>query len=367
MTPSKAVVLVGGEGTRLRPLTETIPKPLIPLVDRPFLSHVFDHLAGRGVRDVLLSSPYLEGRFEEYVENHRGLPKIRWVIEASPLGTAGAVANAAGELDESFFVLNGDILTDLDLTALAEQHRESGAVATITVVPVDDARPYGLVAMEPDGRIAEFREKPEEPIPGVVNAGTYVLEPQAIAGIPEGRMVSIERETFPSLIAAGSPVFGFVSHGYWMDLGTPEKYLQATFDALEGRIEGMDYAAPHVDPGAQVSIQAHLGRWVVVADGASIGEDAEVEDSVILAGAVVEPGARVRASILGPGARVGRGAFVEGAVLAEDASIPAGAESEGARVGAGEVLRATGSSGGEIRSANTSPGPRLDTNPGATG
>jgi mannose-1-phosphate guanylyltransferase len=337
-TPKKAVVLAGGEGTRLRPLTETIPKPLIPLVDRPFLSHVFDHLAAHGVEEVLLSSPYLEGRFEEYVAGHRGSPAITWIIERSPLGTAGAVAQAAGDLKEPLFVLNGDILTDLDLTALAAYHRQCGAVATITLIPVDDARPYGLVAMEQDGQIVEFREKPDEPIPGVVNAGTYVLEPEAFAGIPAGRMVSIERETFPDLIAAGRPVFGYVSHGYWMDLGTPEKYLQATFDALEGRIEGMDYLAPYLDPSAGVSHHAHLGRWVVAGPGTRIGDGAEVEDSVLLAGAAVESGARVRASILGPGSTVGREAEVEGAVLAEGASVPAGAVSEGARVGAGQTL-----------------------------
>jgi mannose-1-phosphate guanylyltransferase len=336
--PTKAVVLVGGEGTRLRPLTETIPKPLIPLVDRPFLSHVLDHLGSHGVEEVLLSSPYLEGNFEEYVAGHRGSPSITWVIERSPLGTAGAVAHAARGLDEAFFVLNGDILTDLDLTALAAHHRSFGAAATITLIPVDDARPYGLVAMERDGRIVEFREKPEEPIPGVVNAGTYVLEPEAIAGIPSDRMVSIERETFPGLIDGGSPVFGFVSHGYWMDLGTPEKYLQATFDALEGRIEGMDYVAPHVDPSAEVSTRAHLGRWVVAGPGARVADEAEVEDSVLLAGARVERGARVRASILGPGSAVGSEAEVEGAVLAEGASIGAGVISEGARVDPGQTL-----------------------------
>ncbi len=337
-TPRKAVVLVGGEGTRLRPLSETIPKPLIPLVDRPFLSHVLDHLATHGVDEVLLSSPYLEGRFEEYVAGHRGSPTITWAIETSPLGTAGAVAHAARDLREPFFVLNGDILTDLDLTALAAHHREREAVATITLIPVDDARPYGLVAMERDGRIVEFREKPTEPIAGVVNAGTYILEPEAIGGIPPDHMVSIERETFPGLIAAGIPVFGFVSRGYWMDLGTPEKYLQATFDALEGRIEGMDYVAPHVDPSAGVSLQAHLGRWVVAGPGTRIEDGAEVEDSVLLLGAVVEAGARVRASILGPGSTVGAGAAVEGAVLAEGASVPSGTTSEGARVGPAQTL-----------------------------
>jgi mannose-1-phosphate guanylyltransferase len=338
--PRTAVVLVGGEGTRLRPLTETIPKPLIPLVDRPFLSHVLDRLAAHGVEEVLLSSPYLEGRFEEFVTRRGRTPRITWVIETFPLGTAGAVAHAARELDVAFFVLNGDILTDLDLDALWMEHRRAGAVATIALIPVEDARPYGLVAMEQDGRIVEFREKPSEAIPGVVNAGTYVLEPEAIVDVPPGRTVSIERETFPDLIARGLGVFGFVSQGYWMDVGTPEKYLQATFDALEGRIGGMDYGAPHVDRSAEVSLTAHLGRWVVVGPAARIGDGAEVEDSVLLAGALVEPGARVRASILGPGSIVGSGAVVEGAVLAEGASVPEGTASEGAQVRPGHTFGA---------------------------
>jgi mannose-1-phosphate guanylyltransferase len=334
----KAVVLVGGEGTRLRPLTETIPKPLIPLVDRPFLDHVLDHLARHGIREVLLSSPYLEDSFESFLAG-RG---ITWIGEPAPLGTGGAAANAmvAGALEDTFLVLNGDILTDLDLTALVAYHRESGAVATITLTPLDDARPYGLVALDEQGRVREFREKPEgpAPVPGLINAGTYVLEPSALSEVQAGLPVSIERETFPELIASAAPVFGFVSGSYWMDLGTPEKYLRATFDALEGRIGGLSYQAPHVDPAAVVSLRAHLGRWVVVGPRATVGEEAEVEDSVLLAGAAVGSGARVRDSIIGPGATVGEGATLLGAVLAEGARAEAGGRSEGARVSAGRTL-----------------------------
>jgi len=334
----KAIVLVGGEGTRLRPLTVTLPKPLVPFVDRPFLDHVLDHLGRYGVEDVLLSSPYLEDRFATYVATRTAAPRLTWIIESSPLGTGGAVVNAAAGLDETFLVLNGDILTDLDLSALLDRHRASGASATLTVSPVEDARPYGLVDLDGQGRVREFREKPERLVRGLVNAGTYVLEPSALRGVPTDRAVSIEREVFPGLIAAGAAVYGFISEDYWMDLGTPEKYLQATFDALEGRIQGMEYVAPHVDPSAEVSLKAHLGRWVVAGPGARIGEAAEVEDSVLMAGAVVEPGGRVRASILGPGAVMGRDAMVEGAVLAEGAVVPAGASSEGGRVGAFQVL-----------------------------
>jgi mannose-1-phosphate guanylyltransferase len=342
----KAVVLVGGEGTRLRPLTETIPKPLIPLVDRPFLEHVLDHLARYRVEEVLLSSPYLEEVFAAFLPGPAAGPRVTWITEPTPLGTGGAVANAARRLDEAFLVLNGDILTDLDLSALVARHRETAAVATITLSRVDDARPYGLVTVDGTGRVREFREKPERAVAGLVNAGTYVLEPGALEGIEPGRAVSIEREVFPHLIASGPTVQGFVSDSYWIDVGTPQKYLQATFDALEGRIRGLPYPAPHVDPGADVSLRSHLGRWVVAGPGARVGPDAEVEDSVLLAGAVVEDGAKVRESILGPGARVGAGAIVHGAVLAEGAVIPGGTSSEGARVGAGRILEALAGDGG---------------------
>jgi mannose-1-phosphate guanylyltransferase len=334
----KAVLLVGGEGTRLRPLTETIPKPLIPLVDRPFLRHVFDHLARHGVGEVLLSSSYLEEVFAEFLSRSEGGPAVTWVPEPVPLGTGGAVANAARGLDESFLVLNGDILTDLDLSALLTRHRATGAAATITLSRVEDARPYGLVTLDDDGRVVEFREKPAEAMPGLVNAGTYVLEPEAVHGVTRDRPVSIEREVFPALIAAGAVVKAFVSDHYWIDLGTPDSYLRATFDALEGRIQGLAYAAPHIDPQADVSLRSHLGRWVVAGPGARVGADALVEDSVLLAGATVEEGAKVTESILGPGAAVGAGAIVQRAILAEGAAIPPGTSSEGARVGAGRVL-----------------------------
>jgi mannose-1-phosphate guanylyltransferase len=336
----KAIVLVGGEGTRLRPLTETIPKPLIPLVDRPVLGHVLDHLAAHGVEEALLSSPYLEELFRPFLDRRSGSPSVRWIPEPTALGTGGAVANAAQGLDEAFFVLNGDILTDLDLTALAAAHRDRNAEATITVAPVEDARPFGLVALDPDGWVTRFEEKPTEAGPGLVNAGTYVLDPAAVVDVVANRPVSIEREVFPGLIRAGRPVAGHVSDAYWMDLGTPEKYLQATFDALEGRVGGLAYDAPFVDPSAQISLRSHLGQWVVVGAGARVEPEAEVEDAVLLGGSVVGRGARVRHSIVGPRAGVGAGAVVVDAVLAEASRVPPGSRSQGARVSAGLLLEA---------------------------
>jgi mannose-1-phosphate guanylyltransferase len=336
----KAVVLVGGEGTRLRPLTETVPKPLIPVMDRLFLDLVLDHLAGHGVDEVVLSSPYLEETFRPFVaarERSRAAPVLRWITEEQPLGTGGAIVSAIDHLppDETVLALNGDILTDLDLTAMVSFHRDHGASVTISLTHVEDARPFGLVPTDAGGRVAAFLEKPADPMPGDVNAGTYVLDPSVLSGIARGEPRSIEREIFPALIAEDRPVYGFVSPAYWMDLGTPQKYLRGHFDIFEGRVRGLDYPSPWVHGSATVDLRAHLGRWVAVGAGAMVSAGARIEDSVLHPGARVGPDARLTGSILGPNAQVGAGAVVVDSVLGAGASVPAGASADGARVSGG--------------------------------
>jgi mannose-1-phosphate guanylyltransferase len=332
----RAVVLVGGEGTRLRPLTETVPKPLLPLMDRPSLDHVLDHLARHGIHEVVLSSPYLESTFHDLIESRRD-PTITWITEREPLGTGGAIVHAMDHLgDEPFLALNGDILTDLDLTVMAAFHRERAADATIALHHVEDARAFGLVATRPNGQVVEFREKPEEPLPGEVNAGTYILEPGALTGWVGSGNVSIERRIFPALIEAGRRVFGLATDAYWLDLGTPQTYLRAHFDILEGRVGGERYPAPFVAVGAVVDRRAHLGRWVVVGAGASVGPGAEIDDSVLHGGAVVEEGAKVFGSILAPRSVVGVGATVIESVLAASARVRPGTTVRGAKISAGE-------------------------------
>lgn len=337
----RAVVLVGGEGTRLRPITETVPKPLVPLMDRPSLDHVLDHLARHGVHEVVLSSSYHEETFRAFLEARHGDPTIAWITETEPLGTGGAIVNALERLDtgEPFLALNGDILTDLDLTEMVAMHRDRGAVATIALTRVDDARPFGLVPTGAAGRVLEFREKPTELVPGDINAGTYVLDPSALEGWTPGESVSIERAIFPSLIAAGRPVFGFVSAAYWMDLGTPERYLQAHFDLLDGRVRGQrTYPSPLVMKGASVDPRATIGTHVVIGPGGSVRGGADVRDSVLHEGASVEGSAVVLRSILGPRSSVGQGARVSGSVLGAGASVGAAAVLEGGRVGPGERI-----------------------------
>ena len=339
----KAVVLVGGEGTRLRPITETLPKPLIPLLDRPSLDHVLDHLAGHGVHEVVLSSSYLEGTFHSFIQARGGDPSITWITETEPLGTGGAIVNALGAIgtDDPFFAVNGDILTDLDLTEMLARHRDRGAVATIALTHVEDARPYGLVPMDADGWVLEFREKPSELMPGDINAGTYVLDPVALEGWTRGENVSIERQIFPALIAAGRPLAGFPSEAYWMDLGTPQAYLQAQFDLLDGRVDGhRSYPSPYVDGYGRIDRGAIVNEHVVVGPRARIETGARVRDTVLHERAVVEPDTVVERSILGPGSRVMRGGSVRDSVLGEGAVVGAGASVRGGRVRPGDRVEA---------------------------
>jgi len=333
----KAVVLVGGEGTRLRPLTETVPKPLLPLVDRPILDHVLDHLVVHGVREVIMSSPYLEDTFHPFIEARGGDPAITWVTEREPLGTGGAIVSALDHLgDEPFFALNGDILTDLDLTAMLASHRERGAVATIALHRVEDARAFGLVATGRDGRITEFREKPPDPVPGDINAGTYVLEPPALRAWPSGTYIWMEGEVFPALIREGAAVYGFDAAAYWLDLGTPEQYLRAHVDLLAGAVRGISYDAPWVAPHASIDPTARLGRSVAIGEGASVGHGAELDEAVMMAGSRIEEGASVMRSIVGARGTVGKGATLVDSVLGEGVQVPPGLTLEGARVGSGE-------------------------------
>ncbi|MGH2724452.1 MAG: sugar phosphate nucleotidyltransferase [Actinomycetota bacterium] len=342
----KAVVLVGGEGTRLRPLTETIPKPLLPFMNRPFLAHVLDQLATHGVDEVILSSFHLEEEFRSFLDEHPAPPAITWITEARPLGTCGAIAGARHLLDDTFLVLNGDVVTDLDLSALVAVHRDRAAVATVALHRVEDARPYGLVETTPEGRVLAFREKPADPVPGEVNAGTYVLEPRVLDGVPGGVAVSIERETYPALIAAGEPVFALGSDAYWRDLGTPEDYLQAHVDALDGLVAGREYPRPLLGEGGHVDPSAVVGEHAVLGPGVRVAARAVVERSVLHRGAIVGRGAAVLDSVLGPGVVVGDGAEVTGSVLAEEAGVGPGARIAEARLGPGRRAPGGGVRGG---------------------
>lgn len=325
----KAIVLVGGRGTRLRPLTETVPKPALTLVDRPFLAYMVEWLAAHGVDDVVLACGFLPGALREALagEEERAGVRIRYVAEPEPLGTAGAIrfaAEQAGDVGETFLALNGDVLTDLDLTALRDAHRERGAGATIGLHPVEDSSAYGVVRTAADGEVVEFLEKTGEAAPGEVNAGMYVLDRSVLELIPPGRSVSIEREVFPRLARNG--LFGLRLEGYWMDIGTPERYLQASWDILERRVQTrVEPTAPgvFVSAEAEVAADAKLGPRAVVGPGCRVGSGARVTESVLLARSAVGEGASVERSILSPGAVVAPGAELIGALAATDERVPA--------------------------------------------
>jgi mannose-1-phosphate guanylyltransferase len=325
----QAIVLVGGEGTRLRPLTSTVPKPALTLVDRPFLAHMIEWLARHGVDEVVLACGFLPDVLREALgEGERSGARIRYVAEPEPLGTAGAIRFAADhlgeDLGERFLALNGDVLTDLDLGALLADHEQRGARATVGLHPVEDSSAYGLVSRDADGAVTEFTEKTGEPVPGEVNAGMYALEREVLDLIPPGRAMSIEREVFPRL--AGEGLGGTLLEGYWMDIGTPERYLQATWDILEGRVETeVEPSGPgtYVAPDAEVAADASLGHRVVLGPGCRLAPRAEVRDSVLLDGCVVGAGARVAGSILAAGVELEAGASLEGAVVGQNERVPA--------------------------------------------
>jgi mannose-1-phosphate guanylyltransferase len=317
----------------LRPLTRTTPKPLLPLVDRPILDHVLDRLVDHGVEEVVMSSPYLEATFEPFLASRVGRPRITWITEREPLGTGGAIVSVLDRLgDEPFLALNGDVVTDLDLGALVAQHRRAGAAVTIALHHVDDARAFGLVDSDRDGRVTAFREKPPDVVPGDINAGTYVIEPSALSPWAPHTYVWIEGEIFPRLIRDGAIVAGFRSEAYWLDLGTPEHYLRAHADLLAGVVAGRSYAAPWLGPDAAVDPTASVGADVAIGARATVAAGATVRSSVVMADARIGPDARVERSILGPGAAVGEGATLLDSILGEGAGVSARASLRDARV-----------------------------------
>jgi mannose-1-phosphate guanylyltransferase len=326
----QAIVLVGGEGTRLRPLTETVPKPALTLVDRPFLAYMIEWLAGHGVSEVVLACGFLPDVLREALagEEERAGVRISYVVEPERRGTAGAIRFAADELDDwlegRFLALNGDVLTDLDLTALLRTHEERGARATLGLHPVEDSSAFGLVHSGPDGAVLEFLEKTGAAAPGEVNAGMYVLERSVLDLIPPGEEVSIERDVFPRLVGDG--LHGLRLDGYWMDIGTPERYLQASWDILEGRVQTrVQPTAPGmlVAPGAAIASDVTIGPRAVIGPGCQIRSGAEVRESVLLDGCTVGENARVRGSILSAGVEVSAGANLEGDVVGNGESVAA--------------------------------------------
>jgi len=341
----QALVLAGGEGTRLRPLTLTTPKPVMPFAGRPFMTFMLDWLGSHGVDDVILSCGFMSDAVESVLGDiHAGI-RLRYVHEEEPLGTAGPLRLAldTGALqDERLYVLNGDVLTDMDLTAEREQHERTGARATLCLIAVDDTASYGVVPTAEGGEVEQFLEKSPGPAPtNRINAGAYLLERDVIEQIPAGRAVSIEREIFPELIGDG--LYGYLAAGYWKDIGTPGRYLEGTWDLLAGVIDSTlperDETGSLVYEGGLTS-GAHIGPQAVVGHHCSVGSDSSVERAVLYDRVAVGADCSLRECIVAEGARIGDGAEVRpGAVIGKDARIGAGAVvEEDARVQPGEEV-----------------------------
>ena len=314
----QALILAGGEGTRLRPLTATVPKPVITLVDRPFAAFMLEWLRGHGVDDVIMSCGFLADRVREVLgDGGRYGLRLRYLTEPEPLGTGGALKFAEDLLDERFLMLNGDVLTDIDLTAQIAQHERTGASGTLALVRVADPSQYGLVRAGDDGVVAQFLEKPEDggASPGVdtISAGAYVLERSVLGLLEPGRRASIERDVFPRLVGHG--LYAFLSNGYWLDVGTPERYLQGTFDILEGRVASHVQADGGVLIGAGCTIAGEVTAPAVLGPGVSVGRGSRVERAAVLDGARVGEDCVLRDCIVAPGSVVGDGARIVGEVI----------------------------------------------------
>ena len=343
----EAVVLVGGQGTRLRPLTITTPKPMLPVAGVPFLTHQLARARAAGVDHVVLATSYKAEVFVDHFGDGASLGlRIDYVTETEPLGTGGGIRNVADRLESSpgdpVLILNGDVLSGHDLSAQVEAHGKSGAVATLHLVRVPDPRAFGSVVIDADGRVLEFVEKSPEPVSDLINAGTYVFTRRLIDEIPARQVVSVERETFPGLLQRGSLMHAYVDASYWLDLGTPAAFVRASADLVRGVVSSPAVSATGerlVAPGANVDATAAVVGGSYVESGAVISPGATVDGSVVLSGANIGARASVAASVIGANASIGADCHLADAVIGDGASV--GARNEliaGARVWPGVVL-----------------------------
>lgn len=343
----KAVILVGGEGTRLRPLTCNIPKPMVPVVNRPFLEHTLSYLKRHNINEVILAMGYLPHRIKEHFRDGKDYDiKLTYEVEDSPMGTGGAVRRLAHLLDDTFVVMNGDVYTDLNITEMVAMHREKKSVCSIAMVPVDDPTKYGVIETSPSNKIRKFTEKPgwDSVTSNNINAGTYVMEPRVLEQIPSGTFHMFEHGLFPKLLLNGEPLYGFHLKGYWIDMGTTESYLKINGDMLKGQasmtlpgkskegVWGDETARIHrtakiqgpvvIGAGCTIGPQARITGPVVLGAGCNIGEDSVLEDCVIWQHASVGNHCTLNHCVVGNNAKVGKNVWLKsGSVVADDAVI----------------------------------------------
>lgn len=327
-----AVILVGGQGTRLRPLTLSAAKPMLPTAGVPFLEHLLSRIRAAGMTHVVLGTSYKAQTFAEYFGDGASFGlDIEYVVEDEPLGTGGAIRNVADRLRaDTAMIFNGDILSGLDLTGLLRTHWDADADVTLHLVEVPDARAFGSVPTDADGRVTAFLEKSENPPTKQINAGCYVFKRSVLEQIPTGRVVSVERETFPGLLAEGAVIAGHVDSTYWLDLGTPAAFVTGSTDLVRGVAPTEALPGPIGDAlvlaGAVVEASAELMGGTTIGQGAVVGHGAVVDRSVVFDGARIDAGARVTGSVIGAGAQVGPGAVIADAVIGDRAIVGARCE-----------------------------------------
>ena len=326
----KAVILVGGEGTRLRPLTCTTPKSMVPIMNRPFLEHMIEYLKGHAIDEIILTLCYLPHHIRDYFgDGSRFGVRLSYVMEECPLGTAGAVKNVAQHLDEPFFVFNGDVFTDLDLTAMLDFHRTREAKVSIALTPVEDPTIYGVVETDESGAIQRFIEKPRWDMVTTnrINAGTYIIDPEILSYIPQGTNYSFEHGLFPHVIESGDPIYGYRSDAYWIDIGTPQKYLKLHHDLLRGSVTNpihgdLGDGGVFMEGNCDVHDMAELHGPVLIGKDTTIGCRARViGPAVIGQGSVIGEDSVIRSSVVWHNAHLGRMTWCQDCIIAEGVSI----------------------------------------------
>ena len=318
----QALILAGGKGTRLRPLTMHTPKPIVPIANRPFLLYQLELLKRADVRDVILSLSYQPHKIEDRLGDGTDLDvRISYAVEATPLGTAGAYRNAASLINETTVVFNGDVLTDIDLNEVIRFHRERQAAATIVLTPVPNPTAYGLVETEADGRVLRFLEKPkpEEVTCDTINAGIYILEPRVLEYVPEGEPFMFEYGVFPQLLERGERFYAYTWRGYWRDIGTAASYLQANMDVLAGVVKVL--GRPSNERGEKFDGAAEIDAISVVDSSCTLKGGAQIVNSVVSRNCLIEERARIENSVVRGGSRVGADSVISGAIVGKSCHI----------------------------------------------
>ena len=316
-----AILLVGGFGTRLMPLTKNTPKPMLTVAGVPVTEHQLAMAKAAGITEIVLATSYLSEVFTPYFgDGSKWGMRIKYAVEKEPLGTGGAIRNAAKLLgtNESVVILNGDVLSSHNLSEQIRQHEAHDADVTLHLTEVEDARAFGCVPTDGDGRVTAFLEKMENPLTNQINAGCYVFNPRVISTIPLDTVVSVERETFPQLVDSGAKVFGYLENAYWLDIGTPRALLKASIDIVTRSGQFLAMAGSTIDPTAVITGGSCIGP------NSSVGAGAVIDGSIIEAGCVVGPNARITDSFVATGAKVDNGAKITSSCVTnlEILSIP---------------------------------------------